>query len=129
MNTPIPIDNPPFEADSIKINVQSWKIKINERRNSRMRLQINLSKDEGLAYKNFASICKPDNITDSDFLKTVFVTGIEALNNQLSEMVRQYALDNQEELAASGITVSQGRDGGVTLGEVSGVPESTLTEE
>ena len=128
MNTQIPNDSSPaLEAKDIKFNVQDWKIKINDRRNNRMRLQINLSKEEGLAYKNFASICKPDEITDSDFLKTVFVTGIEALNQQLSEMVRQYALDNKEELASSGINVTN-EGGSVTLTDMSATPETSEQE-
>ena len=80
-----------------------------------MRLQINLSKDEAIAYKNFSEVCKPQDITEADFIKTVFVTGIEALNKQLAEMVQKYAKENQEELAASGITVLEGEDGEVKL--------------
>jgi hypothetical protein len=103
------------QQTKIKIDVDSWKIKVRERRNNRMRLQINLTKDEAIAYKNFAEVCKPVDITDSDFMKTVFITGIEALNKQLAEMVQTYAKENKEELAASGITVLEGDDGEVKL--------------
>ena len=75
-----------MDADQtqIKIDVNNWNIKVRERRNNRMRLQINLSKDEAVAYKNFADVCKPEDITDSDFMKTVFITGVEAMNKQLA---------------------------------------------
>ena len=102
---------------SIRLDVDSWKIKVRERRNNRMRLQINLSKDEALAYKNFTDVCKPDGITDDQFLKTVFITGIEAMNKQLADLVQEYAKANKEELASSGITVIENEDGGVTLSE------------
>jgi hypothetical protein len=128
MNTPIPETIQDTDPTSIKLDVNSWNIKIRDRRNNRMRLQINLTKDEGLAFKNFSSICKPDEVTDSDFLKTVFVTGIEALNTQLSEMVRQYALEHKEELASSGITVTEGSEGEVSLGQTPS-EEETSTEE
>jgi len=82
-----------------------------------MKLQVKLSKDEAIAYKNFAEVCKPQEITDEDFIKTVFVTGIESLNKQLSEMVQKYASENKEELAASGITVIENEDGQVRLAE------------
>jgi len=82
-----------------------------------MKLQIKLSKDEALAFKNFADVCKPQEITDESFIKTVFVTGIEALNKQLSDMVQKYASENKEELAASGITVIENEDGQVKLAE------------
>ena len=84
-----------------------------------MRLQINLNKDEGLAYKNFADVCKPEDVTDSDFMKTIFLTGVEALNQQLADMVRKYAEENREELASSGITVLDGEDGTIKLAETS----------
>ena len=82
-----------------------------------MKLQVKLSKDEAIAYKNFAEVCKPQEITDEDFIKTVFVTGIESLNQQLSDMVQKYASENKEELASSGITVIENEDGQVKLAE------------
>ena len=73
---------------SIKFDINTWKIKIRERRNNRMRLQINLTKDEALAYKNFADVCKPMEIPDSDFMKTIFLTGIESMNKELAELIK-----------------------------------------
>jgi len=101
----------------IKFNVNEWNIKVRERRNNRMRLQINLSKDEALAYRNFAEMCKPEEFTDSDFMKTVFLTGIEAMNQQLADLVQKYAKENKEELAMSGITVLEGEDGQIKLAD------------
>jgi hypothetical protein len=101
----------------IKFNVNDWNIKVRERRNNRMRLQINLSKDEALAYRNFAEMCKPQEYTDSDFMKTVFLTGIEAMNKQLADLVQKYAKENKEELAMSGITVIEGEDGQIKLAD------------
>jgi len=91
-----------------------------------MKLQVKLSKDEAIAYKNFADVCKPQEITDEAFIKTVFVTGIETLNQQLSDMVQKYASENKEELAASGITVIENEDGEVRLAE-SAVMEHDLS--
>ena len=99
----------------IKIDCDTWKIRVDERSRNRMKLQIKLSKDEAVAYRNFAEVCKPEEITDADFMKTVFITGIEALNKQLAEMVQAYAKENKEELAASGITVLESEDGDVKL--------------
>ena len=117
------------KSEGIKFDVNTWNIKVRERRNNRMRLQINLTKDEGLAYKNFAEVCKPEDVTDADFMKTIFLTGIESMNQQLADMVRKYAEENREELAASGITVLEGEDGKIKLAEtetlekeVSGAP-------
>ena len=99
------------ETKSIKLDVSKWRIRVDQRSRNRMKLQIKLSKDEATAYKNFAEVCKPEEISDDDFLKTVFITGIEALNRQLAEMVSRYAAENKEDLAASGITVIEDEDG------------------
>ena len=105
------------EQTNIKLDVNKWKIKVRERRNDRMRLQINLTKDEALGYRNFADICKPEEITDADFMKTVFLTGIEAMNRELADLVKKYAAENKDELAASGITVLEGEDGDIKLAD------------
>ena len=109
------------EQTNIKLDVNQWRIRIDERSRDRMKLQIKLSKDEAVAFKNFADVCKPAEITDDEFIKTVFVTGIESLNKQLAEMVQQYAAENKEELAASGITVLEDEDGEVRLAETATV--------
>ncbi len=105
------------EQTNIKLDVSKWRIRIDERSKNRMKLQIKLSKDEAQAFKNFTDVCKPGEITDDEFIKPVFITGIEALNQQLSEMVQKYAAENKEELAASGITVLEDEDGEIKLAE------------
>jgi hypothetical protein len=112
------------EKKSIKLDIQNWRFRIDERSRNRMKIQIKLSKDEAEAFKNFSSLVKPQEISDDDFMKTVFVTGCEALNQQLSNLVQQYAKENQEELAASGITVVEGDDGSVQLMDAE-APEAT----
>ena len=89
-----------------------------------MKINIKLSKDEAEAFKNFSNVVKPSEISDDDFMKTIFVTGCEALNQQLSTLVQQYAKENQEELAASGIAVVEGDDGTVQLMDAE-APEAT----
>jgi len=103
----------------IKFDLDNWNIKVRDRRNDRMRIQINLSKDEALAYKNFAEVCKPLDISDSIFMKTVFLTGIESMNKELAELVKKYAKENKESLESSGITVLEGDDGDIKLAETS----------
>jgi len=105
------------DQTNIKLDVSKWRVRVDERSKNRMKLQIKLSKDEALAFKNFADVCKPADITDDDFIKTVFITGIESLNKQLAEMVQTYAVENKEELAASGITVFEDEDGDIKLAE------------
>lgn len=112
------------EQENIKIDTSKWDIRVEQRKRNRMKLIIKLSKDEALAYKNFAEVCKPQEVTDADFMKTVFLTGIEALNKQLAEMVQKYAAENRDELAASGITVLDQEDGSVKLASTADLANS-----
>ena len=94
-----------------------------------MKIQIKLSKDEAEAFKNFSQMVKPEEVSDDDFMKTVFVAGCEALNRQLQQLVQKYAVENREELAASGITVVEGDDGQVQLMDSDKVEPTEVTEE
>jgi hypothetical protein len=109
------------QTENIKLDVDKWRVRIDERSRDRMKLQVKLSKDEATAFKNFADVCKPEQVSLDDFIKSVFLTGIEALNKQLAELVRKYAVENKEELATSGITVIEDESGGVRLTETSAV--------
>lgn len=117
------------QTQSIKLDIQNWRLRIDERSRNRMKIQIKLSKDEAQAFKNFSSMVKPDEISDDDFMKTIFVTGCETMNQQLSRLVQEYAKENQEELASSGITVVEGEDGQVQLMDSENVEPSETTEE
>jgi hypothetical protein len=82
-----------------------------------MRLIINLDKDQSLAFKNFSKIVKPEEVSDDDFIKTIFLTGVETMNEKLTQLIQRYALENKADLEASGISVIEGDNGDVTLAE------------
>jgi|TARA_R110002020_G_scaffold8063_1_gene33119 hypothetical protein len=125
--------------NSIKLDVSTWKIRSDERSKGRMKLSIKLSKDEATSFKNFEAVVKPEGTSSEEFIRVVFVTGIEAMNQQLAGLMQKYASENKEELAASGITVIEDEDGNVKLAdtnliesELSGAPiieESVITSE
>ena len=117
------------QNQSIKLDIQNWRLRIDERSRNRMKIQIKLSKDEAQAFKNFSQMVKPEEVSDDDFMKTVFVAGCEALNRQLQQLVQKYAVENREELAASGITVVEGDDGQVQLMDSDKVEPTEVTEE
>lgn len=92
----------------IKLDVSSWKIKLDERSRGRMKVAIKLSKDEAEGFKNWSSVVRPDNITDEEFFKQIFFNGIEFLNVKLQQVAKQ-VLDDPEmrkNLESSGINVS-----------------------
>ncbi len=59
-----------------------------------MKLNVKLSKEEGLAFKNFSEMVKPPEISDDDFLKGIFKIGIETMEARLMEAVQKHADDN-----------------------------------
>jgi hypothetical protein len=112
------------QKEKISLDIASWRVNITERTKGRMKLQIKLSKDEAQAFQNFQSMCKPDEVSETDFVKTLLVTGMTTMEQQLSQLVQEYAKENAEELASSGITVLEGDDGQVTItgsNDISGV--------
>jgi hypothetical protein len=117
------------QIQSIKLDIKNWRLRVDDRSRNRMKIQIKLSKDEAEAFKNFSGMVKPEEISDDDFMKTVFVAGCEALNQQLQNLVQKYAMENQEELAASGITVVEGDDGQVQLMDSEKVETEEAVEE
>ena len=114
------------QTNNIKLDINQWKVRIDERSRDRMKLQVKLSKDEAIAFKNFADVCKPQEVSMDDFVKTIFLTGVESLNAKLAELVRKYAVENKEELAASGITVIEDEQGGVRLQDGEGILNKPL---
>ena len=95
---------------NIKFDLEAWDVKLQERKRNRMKLTIKLDKQESEAFKSFAETVKPAEISDQQFLKSIFLYGIEAVNTQLTEAVKQFAEENKDELAASGITFDTSGD-------------------
>lgn len=119
------------ELENLKLDVSTWKIRQTHRTRGSMKLQINLSKDEAIAFKNFAEAIKPEEISQDQFLKSVFITGIQSLSTELTNAVKTYAKENKEDLAASGITVIEGEDGNIELSaneNLPGLDEDTITK-
>jgi hypothetical protein len=102
---------------SIKINIKNWKIRNHIRKGDKVRLTVNLDKDQSVAWKNFKQFCQPKDLSDDEFLKVVFLTGVEAMNNELIRLIKEYKKENSDELAASGITIVEEEDGNITISE------------
>ena len=102
----------------VRFDFSKWKIRNQTRRGgSNMRLIINLDKDQSLAFKNFTKVVKPEDVSVDDFFKTIFLTGVETMNQKLTAILKQYAEENKADLEASGITVIEGDDGDIQFRE------------
>ena len=91
--------------ETVKLNIDNWKIRLDERSRGRMKFQIKLNKEETEAFKAFTETVKPEEVSLDDFVKSIFLTGIETMNKRLVEMVQEYAKEHKEELSSSGIEV------------------------
>jgi len=89
--------------EKIEFDFADWNFKLIERTKNRMKLQIKLSKDEALAFKNFSEMVKPPEIADTDFLKGIFKIGIETMEARLLEAVKQHAEENDIDLSGVGL--------------------------
>ena len=99
-------------GETIKLNVESWKIKQTDRSRGRMKFQIKLNKDETESFKIFTETVKPLEVSEDDFVKSIFLTGIESMNQKIMSMVEDYAKENPEDFKAQLVEM-----------EASGIPE------
>ena len=113
----------------ISIDLTDAKLKVDQRSRKRMKITIKLSADQAESVTNFMNIVKPAEVAQEDFFKTVFYTGLQAMNDQLVSMTKAYAEEHGEELAAEGIEVLEGEDGGIIIQEAEGAEPAAQTEE
>ena len=85
-------------GETIKLDVASWKIKQVERGRGRMKFQIKLNKMETESFKVFTETVKPEEVSQDDFVKSIFLTGIESMNQKIMSMVEEYAKENPEQV-------------------------------
>lgn len=73
-----------------------------------MKINIKLSKEEAEGFKNWATMVRPEGVSDEDFCKQIFFNGIEYLNMKLQEISMKILNDPElrKNLEASGINVS-----------------------
>jgi hypothetical protein len=87
-----------------KLNLKDWNVKLTERSRGRMKLQIKLSKEESEAFKNFTEMTKPTDVDMDQFIKAMFLTGIETYNQRLAEQAKKFIEENKERFEGQGVT-------------------------
>ena len=107
-------------AETIKLDVASWKIKQVERSKGRMKFQIKLNKVETESFKVFSETVKPEEVSQDDFVKSIFLTGIEAMNQKIMSMVEEYAQKNPDDFKAQLVEMQDMEASGTSGVEVKG---------
>ena len=76
---------------TVDINLADWSVELRERTRNKIEAQ---------AFKNFAEVVKPDEISSEDFLKSIFKIGLEEMENRLMSAVEKHAEDNNIDMDA-----------------------------
>jgi hypothetical protein len=94
--------NPSDQTGATKFKVEftpgKWKLKFYEKARDRMKITIKLSKEDAQAWINFSKIMRDDKLTEEDFTKAIFLTGVETINARLAEKLKSLLVENEEEL-------------------------------
>jgi len=100
---------------ALNFNIENWKIRFSFKKGEKMRLIINLDKQESEAFANFKKAIKQKDISDDQFIRVIFRQGLESMNLEIQNLAKKYALENKEELASSGIIVTEEEDGKISI--------------
>ena len=88
-----------------------------------MKLYFDLKKEEAEGYLAFEQTVKPDQISQQDFVKTIFFKGVDALNAEFREVAQAYAKEHGEQLKEEGMDPDQ------VVANLGGDFEDSQTEE
>lgn len=83
------------DKEVVKLNMNDSKVRVKPKFNKsgevrKMKLLIDLNKDETQSYQNVISLVKPENEPESEFIKKMFILG---LNYYISEGLK--AVENE----------------------------------
>jgi|DEB0MinimDraft_10_1074344.scaffolds.fasta_scaffold01434_4 hypothetical protein len=79
-----------LELESIK------KTRILHRRNGRMKIQFNLTKEEGEAFQNFFKVINQPDMTEEQFSKTAFMIGLQQMERAIIQRMTEEAQKQAE---------------------------------
>lgn len=65
------------------------RITLTERSRNRMKLTIKLGAEEAEGFRNFMSVTRPEEVSEEEYLRSLFFHGIERLKEQLEAVARE----------------------------------------
>jgi|TARA_R100001530_G_scaffold132756_1_gene105459 hypothetical protein len=104
-----------MQEQKIKLDIAAWKINIEQRRRNRMKFTVKMGKDESEAFKNFMEQLRPDDVSEDNFIRTIFYKGVEKFQEELMENMKSYLEDNKDNIDASAIE-ALGSDASALMG-------------
>ena len=85
-----------------------------------MKFQLKLTQEEAEAFRNFANSVKPEDISMTDFIKSIFFREVQTLEKQITTDLVKHMEEHKEEYAASGFTFDDD-------GKLTGVDEAVAS--
>ena len=84
------------ERFKISFNDSRVKFEVKDKghKKGRMKITIKLSQTEGDSFFNFLNMIKPDSVPQDTFIKSIFLKGVQKLQEELSEAINDYAEEN-----------------------------------
>ena len=76
--------------ENLSESISIHKVRVRKKENGRMKLHINLTKEEGEAFTNFMSAVNVQNLSEQDFTKAAFVIGLQAMEQSVQDALTAY---------------------------------------
>lgn len=114
--------------EGFTVKTTDWKVKQKEYSRGRMKIFAKLNKDEAQAFNNFKQAVKPDSQNEEDFIRAVFMAGMESIDRQMM-LATIHGLETDENLRKQ--IQDQGRDPDEMAAELrrsNGMEDRVVTE-
>ena len=68
---------------------ESWKPVVTHRGRGRMKVTFKLSKEEAAAFQAFQADVRPQEVSEENFIKSIFFLGLSTLEHNLSQKIAE----------------------------------------
>jgi hypothetical protein len=86
-----------LDVGASSFNVSEWSVKVLNRTKDRMKITFKLSKDEAEAFQSFQNQTKPDEISEDQFIKSIFFLGLTTLETNLTHKIAEEMAKHAED--------------------------------
>jgi len=101
--------------NKINLSFKNVRVRTKTYNRGRMKITVNLSKEEAEGFVNFKKTVLPEGANESEFLKTVFFMGLEQFHNNAINMMKKYVEENEDKLRSEGVDVDALKEVGKEL--------------
>ena len=91
--------------DTVLVSFKNAKVKTKNFNRGRMKITVNLSKEEAEGFVNFKKAMLPEGANETEFLKTIFFMGLDQFHKNAINMMQKYVAENEEKLREDGVDV------------------------